>query len=53
MGAVHPGLFVGIVARSVAALNAVVDRFAWSYAPLVLSRKIGGMEVEIPARVWA
>src|SRR5258708_6252369 len=53
MSVVHSALFVEIVARWVVALNAVVDRFAWSHAPLVLSRKIDGMEVEIPARGWA
>ena len=53
MSVVHPVLFVGIVARWVAVLNVVVDRFVWSHAPLVLSRKFDGMEVEIPVRVWA
>ena len=54
MTAVRPVLFAGIFARWVAALHAVVDRFAWSHAPVVLSRKIGGMEVvETPALVRA
>jgi len=53
MTAVRLALFVGIFARWVAVLNAVVDRFAWSDAPMVLSRKVDGMEVEMPALVWA
>ena len=53
MTAVRLALFVGIFARWVVALDAVVDRFAWSHAPVVLSRKVDGMEVEIPAMVWA
>ena len=53
MSVVHPALFVEIVARRAVALNAVVDRFAWSHAPMVLSRKVDGMEVEIAAMVWA
>ena len=49
MSPVRPGLFVGIGARRAAVLDGVVGRFAWSHAPLVQSRKIDGMEVEIAA----
>jgi hypothetical protein len=49
MAALRFALLVGIFARWVGVLDAGVDQFAWD--PMVLSRKVDGMEVERPVMV--
>ena len=49
MAAVRHALFVEIFAWWFAVLDDGVDRFVWN--PMVLSRKVDGMKVQIPAMV--